>query len=262
MTKTVRSVLKTLNVLEALNRNNGATVTAIATETGLPRGTVFRLLETLVEGGYALRDTETGTLWLTSQVKQLSVGFADVDWLAEKAKPLMFDLAEDVLWPVTLTTPKGAALVSRITTDLASPYTEIPNVTGIAIQVLGSAAGFAYLAHCPKRKRDALIKQSLEQFPLADDVLKQRLALLNSSLPTIQKQGYAYYRGDYRSAAISIPILVNKKVEACLSMRFFASALDSNTLTADYLPKLQQVAERLQGIIGDGTPVGDGTPAP
>jgi DNA-binding IclR family transcriptional regulator len=50
--KPIRAVARALEVLEALNRQGTATALALARETGIPRPTVYRLLETLVGTGH------------------------------------------------------------------------------------------------------------------------------------------------------------------------------------------------------------------
>ena len=51
----IRALARGLAVLEALNRQPGATVTEIAGATGLARTTAYRVLETLAAAGFAQR---------------------------------------------------------------------------------------------------------------------------------------------------------------------------------------------------------------
>ncbi|NQV19859.1 MAG: helix-turn-helix domain-containing protein, partial [Rhodospirillales bacterium] len=48
-----------------MNRRNGATVTEVAEDTSLSRGTVYRMLETLREAGYVFRDSADARYRLT-----------------------------------------------------------------------------------------------------------------------------------------------------------------------------------------------------
>jgi IclR family mhp operon transcriptional activator len=48
----MRSALRTLTVLRALNVHNGATVGDLSLATGISRPALYRILETLREAGY------------------------------------------------------------------------------------------------------------------------------------------------------------------------------------------------------------------
>ena len=54
----IDAVARALRVLEALGDNPGVGVTALADRLGLTKSIVFRLLQTLEEGGYVQRDEE------------------------------------------------------------------------------------------------------------------------------------------------------------------------------------------------------------
>ena len=243
MSATVQAVLRAFLILETINRSNGATVNEIAKATQLPRGTVYRLVSTLCKDGYCARDLSNGRVWLTGRVKQLSAGYNQTDELVELAEPFVSALAEKVVWPVTLTTPQGLELVSRITTDTASPYTEIVYLAGNPVEILQTAAGIVYLAHCTQKKRKSVINNILRQTVSAQSELKKRATAIESSAPTVKKMGYAYVRGRYKSAAIAVPIIDQTDVVACLTMRFFDSALSRRVLEADFLPQLQKCAD-------------------
>ena len=53
--KPIRSFARGLAVLSALNQHGSATAIALARESGVPRPTVYRLLQTLMDGGYVGR---------------------------------------------------------------------------------------------------------------------------------------------------------------------------------------------------------------
>ena len=51
----IEPVSRSFAVMEALSRRPHGTIAALAAETSLPRPTVVRLLQTLIELGYAMR---------------------------------------------------------------------------------------------------------------------------------------------------------------------------------------------------------------
>lgn len=52
----IRSLLRGLDVLEAVRGHDGVTVTEAARRVRLPRTTAYRILETLRAGGHIVRD--------------------------------------------------------------------------------------------------------------------------------------------------------------------------------------------------------------
>ena len=85
----VRALERGLALLVAMNRRKLPSVFDLARDTRLPRPTVYRLLETLSRAGFVSRSSPHDRYCLTSQVRALSDGFAEDDWIANIAAPLM-----------------------------------------------------------------------------------------------------------------------------------------------------------------------------
>jgi len=77
----VRGLLRGLTVLRALNETNYATAMELSKRTGLPRSTVYRLLDTLMAAGYVGIGARKETYQLTILVRALSDGFNDEAWV-------------------------------------------------------------------------------------------------------------------------------------------------------------------------------------
>src|SRR5271157_1577534 len=88
----VRSLERGLALLLAMNRRRLPSVVELAQDTRLPRPTVYRLLQTLSRTGFVTRSSPHDRYCLTRRVRALSDGFADEDWIAEIAAPLMSQL--------------------------------------------------------------------------------------------------------------------------------------------------------------------------
>ena len=79
--KPIRSFARGLAVLAALNRHGSATALTLARETGVPRATVYRLLQTLFDHGYVGRGAADERFDLRLKVRGLSEGFEDEQWI-------------------------------------------------------------------------------------------------------------------------------------------------------------------------------------
>ena len=75
MVKQVRALERGLDLLEGLNENDGADIASLAERTGLPRGTAYRMMETLIAKGFVTKGPDGASYWLTKKVRVLSSGF-------------------------------------------------------------------------------------------------------------------------------------------------------------------------------------------
>ena len=116
----VRSLERGLALLVAMNRRKVASVVELARDTRLPRPTVYRLLETLRQAGFVAYGSSTDRFQLARQVRALSDGFADDEWITEIASPLMAEFTRELVWPVALMTFDEGRMLVRETTHQAS----------------------------------------------------------------------------------------------------------------------------------------------
>src|SRR5580700_7528657 len=112
-TRPIRALMRGLDALTVLNLRDGATVSEIAQEIRLPRTTVYRILETLCDAGFVFRDTSDDRYRLTIRVRTLSGGFEDDSWVTQIAKPFITELSHDIVWPVSVASLSGSAMMVR-----------------------------------------------------------------------------------------------------------------------------------------------------
>lgn len=72
-TRPIRALMRGLETLCAINAHDGATVADVVHTTRLPRTTVYRLLGTLCEAGYAQRDPLDDRYRVTPRVHRLAL---------------------------------------------------------------------------------------------------------------------------------------------------------------------------------------------
>ncbi|MBL8643544.1 MAG: hypothetical protein JNK21_06400, partial [Rhodospirillaceae bacterium] len=140
----------------------------------------------------------------------------------------------------------------RLSSDFESPMIETRFNTGTLLPLLCTASGYAYLAFNQPHAREALIAAALnEPNPKLKGTPVQVLEF-RSNIPNITAKGYAYYsgyahnKGLKRTAAIAVPVFVNGQVAGCLSMRFFASALNKKALEEKFVPIFKDAARALE----------------
>src|SRR5258706_3725464 len=156
-TRPIRALTRGLDALTVLNSRDGATVSEVAQEIRLPRTTVYRILETLCNSGFVFRDAADDRYRLTVEVRRLRHGFDDDVWVSQIAKPHIDALCRDIVWPVSIATLSGSAMVVRESTDHDTPLAIERYSAGFRLPLLASAAGRVFLAHCPEAQREALL---------------------------------------------------------------------------------------------------------
>jgi IclR family mhp operon transcriptional activator len=245
--KSMRGVARTVGVLRALNEHNGARVSDLAQKTGIPRPSLYRILEALRILGYVRRDPDGERYELTIQVRALGDGFKDEAWIREAALPAMEALQRDIVWPTDIATFYDGAMWLRETTRRQSPLTIDAATVGLRLPMLKSATGKAYLAYCGDAERETIV-QNLRRSKTSEDARARDGRYVKEVLATTRRNGYGeQYREIFpKTAAIAVPIKRDDHVVGCLNISFIASALDPADAAARYLSALTAAAASIQ----------------
>lgn len=246
-TRAIRALIRGLDALKVLNLRNGATVSEVASEIGLPRTTTYRVLETLCEAGYVFRDAADDKYRLTILVRALSDGFDDEAWVSQIARPVLHELGREVVWPVAIATLSGTSMMVRETTDHRSPLAIERYAAGFRVPLLTSAAGRAYLAWCSLQERETLV-DILSRSARDEDKLARNPGELARILAEVRSQGYASAIRARRVSdeiSLAVPVRLHDRLLACLTVRFSAGAVPMKAALDRMLPRLFAAAERI-----------------
>jgi IclR family mhp operon transcriptional activator len=206
-------------------------------------------LETLCLSGFVYRDSVDERYRLTILVRGLSGGFEDEAWVNQIAKPAIYQLCSDIVWPVSIATLSGTKMMLREATDHATPLAIERYSAGFQLPLLTSATGRVYLANCPLALRDALIETLARSTKEDDKPARDRGDLLRA-LAEIKAHGYATATRTRRlidEYNVSVPVPMNDRL-AALTVRFAASALPLKTGLERFLPKLRQCAAKISTV--------------
>ncbi len=247
-TRPIRALQRGLEVLTELNRLERAPINALANAVDLPRTTTYRILETLRLAGYVERDPHDDCYRPTIMVRSLSDGFDDEALLAHIAKPHLSALCAQVVWPVAIATPAGAAMMIRETTDRQSPLALEQYGAGVRVPMLTSAAGRAYLSYCAATQRDALL-ELLARSSLPEDRLARNRAEVERLINETRSQGFGMAQRARRVSeeiSLAIPVRVKERVLAVITVRFAATAVPLKTAVEQFIPKMREVAAKVE----------------
>lgn len=245
-TRPIRALLRGLEVLHVLNQRNGATVSEVASAIELPRTTTYRILETLCNAGYAYRAASDERYRLTIMVRGLSDGFDDEAWVTQIARPYMYELCTELVWPIAIATLSGSTMLVRQTTDHRSPLAVEKRGPGFRVAILTSASGLCYLAHCPPEQQDALMDLLLR--PRRGEEQQNSRKKTLELLAETRKRGYSIWRRPRRISdelSFSVPILARERLLASLTIRFSSTAVPEADAVQRFIPKMKAVAQRI-----------------
>lgn len=242
MTETVRSVARSLHLMATLNRNNGASLNWLAKATGLSRGTTYRMLETFVTEGFAIKDPASRGYWLTDAVQSLSDGYAATGWITAIAQPRLDALGREVVWPLSLCIPSGTDMVVKTTTDLDTPLTMELISAGLRMPMATSSAGHVYLAHCSDEERRVVFDLIHRT---SDTLMTSGVVTTDGQVPDIKeirKAGFSALQGTHKVSNIAVPVMVGDTVLASIVLRFYTSAMTMAEATQSFKDPLKSAA--------------------
>lgn len=254
-TQLVQGLIRGLLLLRQLNERNHATALELSRATGLPRGTTYRLLDSLIEAGYVSRGARRGTYRLTVQVRALADGFNDEAWISEVASPVLADLGNEIVWPTDIGTFDRDAMIIRDTTHASSPLSINREKAGFRPPVLLSALGQAYLAWSPPQDQDAILT-AIASSGQPDAGLAADRAAAMRLLQTVRRKGYGFREGGIspRTGSIAVPVLRGERPIAAINLHYILSALTEAEVVAQYLAPLQRAAKRIEQRISQLSP--------
>ena len=251
--KPIRSFARGLAVLAALNRHGTASALVLARETGVPRATVYRLLQTLLDDGYVGRGAADDRFHLRLKVRSLSGGFEDEQWITAVAGPALMDLTRRVSWPCDVTTFNGLRMVIRDTTHPVAPLSIDRNMTGQELPMLASSSGIAYVAFSPAAERAALLSL-LAQSEHPHDALARAPEKAAQLIAATRRRGYALRQGGEiwpHTGAIALPIRVARRVIGCINIIWMARVLDNREGVSRCLEPLRETQMLIEAKLAE-----------
>lgn len=243
----MRGLTRGLAILRALNESNYATALQLARTTGLPRPTVYRLLDTLIGAGYVARGPRPDIYRLTIAVRALSDGFDDEAWMTDVAAPIIAELGHAIVWPTDIATFDRDAMVIRETTHASSPLSINREKAGFRAPVLLSSLGLAYLAHVSEPERETILR-SLAASSRPDAALARDGRAVAALLAQVRRRGYGFREGGIspKTGSIAVPVMWRGRPLACINVHYILSAMTMEQVAERYLPAMRAAAAKIE----------------
>lgn len=205
---TVQSLVKGLKVLEAFSQQRSQmTLAEIARATEMDNATVFRLLNTLEQEGYVIKDSGNRQFRLSFKVMNLGFVALGHDDLRSQSRPILRSLVGKINEAASIGVLDGAEVVyiERVQAGIARLGIDIR--IGSRVPVYSSAIGQALIAWMPEEEQVRVLESSAR--PALTDTTLIRLDDLLERLKQIRKAGFAISNQETVSGVyvIACPIL-------------------------------------------------------
>jgi len=251
MTKseTVQSALRALRVIEALNLHKVTSLEALHARTQLPKATLVRLLETLIEAGYVFRVSRREGYSLTEHVLKLSSGVRTRDVVVDIARPLLEAFTREHKWQVSLATSERDCMLVRFTTRHISPFAREEVYLNRRVPMLRSAIGRAYLGFCAPDERETIVKLVEDAEPGEIELAGGRDQIA-AVARRVRRDGYAtiVWGPDDPSRSFAVPILEPGVVDrplGALVMFYYRSTMTEAEAVGKYLGLIRGLADEI-----------------
>jgi len=221
--KTVRSVDRTLKIIELMNRAPVVRVQYLAEQTDLPAPTVVRLLDTLIAAGYVRKLGRQAGYCVTEKVAALGAGHHGLPQIFDAARKAAEELTRRTLWPTALATLDVDALVIRFSTIPMSPLSHYQSTINRRLTLLDYAHGRAYLAFCPREERQHLVAL-LQQSAATEDEAMAIAARAEAAVAQTRASGFGERAGNIQpeTHSLALPLRMGAKLVGTLGITYFA----------------------------------------
>ncbi|MFG2471452.1 IclR family transcriptional regulator [Streptomyces canus] len=233
----MKSVIRSLRVLEAVAQHQPVTVGELTKIFGLPKSTVQRTLVTLAEAGWLRANRKDITRWeIGARVLAVRPAALQGSSLYAAAREPMVRLRDTLNETIHLCVPDALqcmVVVDRVDCDHA---VRTYHAIGDTSPLHATATGHAVLAHLPEPDIDELVTRGLESY---SDSTPTDPAELRAELRRVRADGYAVNRNQYVPGvcAIAAPVLDGD----ASPLAAVAVSLPDSRFSPDRLPELGQL---------------------
>lgn len=248
----VSSITRVLQIIEAVSyAAKPLSPLELSQELDIPKPTIHRLLQQLVDEGFLMVDIGGGIV-AGSRVRKLGMELWQQQQFFNERQVILEKLVEDIKETCGIGIPSGRYMVytNRVKTSLPI---QIYLPIGAQSPMWCTATGKLYLSHLTPARRHKLL-QHLELNQFTKNTITD-IKALNTELDSIAKTGIGIDNEEFISemVAVSVPI-VDKKNRYLASLYVHAPKI--RVSLADLLahvPRLKRAAVDIQTLVYEGT---------
>lgn len=259
--ETMRGLERGLRVLEALEAQPISSLHDLHLATGIPKPSLLRVLQTLERFHLVSRRLGDGRYRTSTNLTRRPRRDARQERVAEAAAPVLDRLCQRISWPSDLFVPAGDHLLLVETSRSMTPFL-VGGAARIGTHVnwLLSAVGRVYLAHCPAREREQILRR-LRKSEKPEDRLAHDPKKLDMILAETRRRGYGIramgFGGqpygtaprDDGLAGMALPLLEGMRVHGTINILWVKTAYTAEDFARRHLGDLQAAAQEIVGSL-------------
>lgn len=241
----IKSLSKGLGVIIAVNELAPARVSSLVVQTGLPKPTLIRILNTLVAEGFVEnrpRD-QGGGYAPTPKVRLLASAFAEGSLLAQAAQPVLNNLCEMTKWPTDLLVRDGLSMVIEASNRLVAPI-RLKRFEQKRFPLINSSSGLAFLASLPEKECREILTSALAHGLPGGQTQCNEAQVINW-IDGARKAGYACREYDapiQGTRVYSLPVEDRGRTIAVLTLVTLRDVLSQAKFESDLLAPLKEAS--------------------
>lgn len=222
----------------------------LAERTGLPRSTVSRLTQSLVDAGFLQYDPTLRAYRLGAPVLSLAHAMRSGSAVLQVAAPLMRELAQRQHINVGLAMADRDEMVYLESIRYSRKVSLRTVVTGQRVPMEHTSLGRAYLAAAPARETKALLEGFGKRLRANWPALEQQIA---QGIEQVRKHGWCMASWQPEVVALSTPLVFKSYAIHILNV---STATQATPASAARLlkPHLMQLAAQIRSAVGDEAP--------
>jgi IclR family mhp operon transcriptional activator len=257
--KTIRALERGIDVLLALETSRAATLHELYVRTGLPKGTLTRILLTLERRGLIWQRVADTKYRPSHSLKQRARHIEETDRLVEAASPLLAALTAKTGLDSHMAIPRDEWMEMAELIRPNSTVTDTRWRVGRKVNMLKSGLGRAYLAFSgADDSQRALERLRRSTEPANADA--RNSAWVKRVLDDTRKWGYGVrdpaFGGDFirptseyddGMAGMAVPVISDGRVVCCINVLWRKRVATHEQIARRFLSDLQAVAEQIVG---------------
>lgn len=243
----MKSVTRSLRILEAVAHHQPVTVGELTKLFGLPKSTVQRSLATLNEAGWLRANRKDTTRWeIGARALVVRPAALQGSSLCAAAREPMIRLRDAVNETIHLSVPDGLRYMVVVDRVDCTHAVRTFHAIGDTSPMHATATGRAVLAHLSQEDVDETVEHGLERFGEATPVDPEQL---RAELVRVRADGYSVNRNQYlpEVCAVAAPILD----EDGTPLATVAVSMPSTRYDAERLPELGRLVADTAREIAD-----------
>lgn len=263
----IKSLVKSIRVLEIINNANSCTLGEIHALTAIPKPTLIRILNTL-EYCHVIRKNLIDNKYRSNFIFSRGDFKERVTSLLTAVSGKVLDrLCSELVWPSDLLIRNGTDMEVVETTRKHTPLSVNRNRLGDRVDILSSAVGRAYIAFCGDEELELLVSDLVTSVDYAH-LWARGQRWFQTMLAETRAQGYGKrdinFHGAHKGekpkndglSAIAVPVYVQREIVGCINMLWPARLFTPEEFAKNHLEKLQQasteITRQVEVILAEG----------